>query len=433
MDLTERVWAAVERLRPEIVDTLSAAIRIPSINPNYPGQDYAAVVGGEGRVSRLFADVYAAAGCEVDVFGLVEGRENAVGRLRGTGGGRSLIYNGHVDVVPPDPAEEWVDADPWSGRVADGRVWGRGASDMKSGIVAQAFAARALREAGIALRGDLILEAVVGEENMEHLLGTTACIDRGYRADAAIVSEASGPPVPLAVCPVSPGAFLFTVTVEGKATHSSMRGETLAPGGRGERVGVSAIDRLLVVYEALRRLEQEWESTKRHPLFEPRHFSIMPGVIRAWPKTGPVTGGTPDRAFMEVVAWAHPDDDAEVVHAEVEACISRAAEADSWLAGHPPRVEWTHHWPRSSLDPSHPIVAATARAHEQATGRPAVIRGFGAVEDTTFFNAAGIPAISYGPGDLRVAHAIDESVDIEEVVTATATFALLAAEWCGVA
>ena len=104
------------------------------------------------------------------------------------------IHNGHIDVVPPGPDRDWSDGDPWSGRITNGRAWGRGASDMKAGLVAQAMAARALRDAGVRLEGDLVLQAVVGEEMMEHDLGTTACVERGYRADAAVVSEPSGPP-----------------------------------------------------------------------------------------------------------------------------------------------------------------------------------------------------------------------------------------------
>src|SRR4029077_12194023 len=159
------------------------------------------------------------------------GRENAVGVVRGSGGGRSLIYNGHVDVVPPGDPAIWTGGNPFSGRNDGQRIWGRGASDMKSGVVAQAFAARALADAKVALRGDLILEAVVGEEVMDHEAGVTATIKRGYTADAAVVSEPSAPPAPLAVVPVSPGLLWFSVTAPGKATHASMRGPTTRAGG----------------------------------------------------------------------------------------------------------------------------------------------------------------------------------------------------------
>src|SRR6185503_14336803 len=111
------------------------------------------------------------------------------------------------------------------------------------GVVAQAFAARALADAKVALRGDLILEAVVGEEVMDHEAGVTATVKRGYTADAAVVAEASAPPDPLAVVPVSPGLWWFSLTVPGKATHASMRGETIRAGGLGSVVGVNAIDK----------------------------------------------------------------------------------------------------------------------------------------------------------------------------------------------
>jgi len=427
----ERLLAAVDGLEPELIDTVSEAIRIPSVNPRYPGQSYDDVVGGEGEVARYMEGLYREIGCETDLFAIETGRENCVGVLRGRGGGHSLIYNGHIDVVPPGPAEKWASGDPWSGHVAEGKIWGRGACDMKAGIVAQAFAARVLRQVGVELRGDLILEAVAGEEMMEHEIGTTACIERGYRAEAAVVSEASAPPTPLAVTPITPGVMSFTISVEGKATHTSMRGETIRAGGYGSEVGVNAIDKAFIVYRALRHLEDEWGLTKRHPLFRPGHFTIQVGVLVGAPRTGLVPFFIPDLTTMEYIVWYHPDDDPEGVRAEIERQVSAVAGLDAWLRKHPPVVEWKHHWPASNVEPSHPIVEATCRAHEQASGDRAAVNGFAAVEDSTFFNQAGIPAISYGPGDLRVAHADDEHVDIGELVLATKTYALLAAAWCG--
>ena len=432
-EAASRIKLAVGRLHDEIVETLSRLVQIPSISPNYPGQVFAEVVGGESRCAALLADVYRRAGADVEVFGSVTGRDNAVGRLRGIGRGRSLIFNGHTDVVPPGPPEAWSDGGPWSGRVGVGRVWGRGACDMKGGLVAQAMAALAIADSGLRLQGDLILEAVVGEEMMEHTLGTTACIERGYRADAAVVSEPSAPPSPLAVCPVSPGVLWFTLTVEGKATHTSMRGETIRPTGGGEAYGVSAIDKIVLLHQALARLETDWRYTKPHQLFPAGHFSILPGVVVGGPRSGLVPFVIPDEARMDVIVWYHPDEEVGEVEAELEDCIERAAAGDSWLRAHPPRLEWRHHWPKSVLDPGHPIVGAVAWAHEQSTGRPSVVAGFPAVEDTTWLNAAGIPAVSYGPGDLRSAHAVDEHVEISELLDATLTFALLAADWCGVA
>lgn len=429
--LADRIVGAVDELRDELVGAVSEAVRIRSVTPRYPGVDYEHEVGGEGEVARFMSDIYRRAGCEVDMFALEPGRENCVGVLRGAGGGRSLIFNGHVDVVPGGTAEDWAGGDPWSGRVDDGRVWGRGACDMKGGVVAQALAAQALRQADVKLRGDLLLEAVVGEEMMEHQLGTTACIERGYRADAAVVSEPSAPPVPLAVVPVTTGGLWFRVTVEGRPTHPSMRGQTIHAGGAGADAGVNAIDKIVLLHESFRRLEQEWGVSKRHPLFEPGHFTIHAGVLVGGPRSGLVPFVIPDSAFIDFMVTYHPDEDANAVRDEVEQRVRDTSALDAWLSEHPPQVEWKHHWPQSVLHPGHPIVAATCAAHELAAAAPATVAGFAAVEDTTWLNAAGIPAISYGPGDIRVAHAVDEYVRIDELVLATKTYALLAAAWCG--
>ena len=169
--LLDAVLARVDALERELVEALSAAVRIESVNPKYPGQVYDDVVGGEGEVGAFVGEIYRSIGCEVDLFAVEPGRENAVGVLKGQGGGRSLIYNGHTDVVPPGDPANWTSGSPFSGKIAGDRVWGRGATDMKSGILAQAFAARALVESGVKLQGDLILEAVVGEEVMDHECG----------------------------------------------------------------------------------------------------------------------------------------------------------------------------------------------------------------------------------------------------------------------
>ena len=121
---------------------------------------------------------------------------------------------------------------------------------------------------------------------------------------------------------------------------------------------------------------------------------------------------------------------------EVEQHVLNAAKLDPWLREHPPELDWKLNWPASVVDPDHPICHAVADAHEQAAegtrfaGRPP-IRGFAAVEDTAFLNIGGIPAISYGPGDIRVAHADDEYVLTDELMTAAKTYAMLALDWCG--
>ena len=436
--LRQRVLARVGELEPELVEALSQAVRIESVNPKYPGQDYDAVVGGEGEVSKLVAEIYRGLGAEVDLFAVEPGRENAVGVIRGKGGGRSLIYNGHVDVVPPGDPANWKSGSPFSGKVEGGRVWGRGSTDMKSGILAQAFAARALRDCDVELAGDLILEAVVGEEVMDHECGVTATVKRGYTADAAVVSEPSSPPAPLAVVPASPGLLWFSLTVPGKSSHAAMRANTFRAGGLGASVAVNAIDKGVDMFQAIRRLEDEWGQTKRHPLFPPGHFTIHPGVVTGGPKGVLVPFFISEFMTIDYCCWYHPDEDPEDVKQEIVDHVERAAQLDSWLRDNPPVIEWKLSWPAFSVPVDHPICIAVGDAHEAAAegtrfaGRPEV-HGFAAVEDVTFLNLGGIPAISYGPGDLRVAHADDEHCEIDEVLTACKTYAVLAIEWCGLA
>jgi acetylornithine deacetylase len=435
--MVERVMAAVDSSRDELVSTISAAVRIPSINPRYPGQVYEEVVGGEGRVSRLLADVYSDAGAAVDLFALEPGRENAVGLIRGTEGGCSLIYNGHVDVVPPGNPENWRSGDPFSGRVDDGRIWGRGSTDMKAGVIAQAFAARALRRCKVRLRGDLILEAVVGEECMNNDIGVSATVERGYSADAAVVSEPTAASLPLAIMPTSPGQLWFSVTVRGKVTHAANRGRTLYPGESAEPLGVSAIDKGVLIYEGLRRLEQQWGFSKRHPLYRPGQFTIMPGIVEGGTSGVQFPLFVPEFMRTEYLVWYPPDDDAGAVMHEIEAHVRAVAATDPWLHEHEPTIEWKLHWPPNAPK-AEAITTAMRRAHEWAArdtpfAGPAQTVGFPAVDDATWLTLAGIPAISYGPGDLGIAHADDEFVRIDEVMCATRAFALLAMEWCGVA
>jgi acetylornithine deacetylase len=303
---------------------------------------------------------------------------------------------------------------------------------MKGGLLAAVFAVRALVAAGVRLRGDLLVQAVVGEESMEHELGTTACIRRGHRADAAVVAEPGPPRARLAVSPASPGLLWFAVTVEGKATHATMRAETIRPGRAGTAAGVSAIDKALPVHQALVALEEQWGLTKTHPLFPPGSFTVHAGVVVGAPRIGLVPFATPEYTTFEYIALYPPDADVVDIRAEITAQVEGAAALDPWLREHPPVIDWRSHWPASRLaDPQHPIVAATAAAHGRATGTPATLQAFTAVADMTWLNAAGIPAINYGPGDISLAHGVDERVPIDDLIAAARTYALLAADWCG--
>lgn len=424
------VVAAVDDLRDELVALVSRMVQIPSLNPTQPGVVREEVLGGETRVNEFLKPALESMGLETDLWEAEEGRANLVGVCKGTGGGKSLILNGHVDVVIPGAEELWTEAGPWSGKVADGRIYGRGACDMKGGNGAAVIAVKALLQSGYRPKGDVIIQSVVGEEMMNTDAGTGAAIRRGYTADAGIVVEPSAPPYPLAILIASPGVLIMTVRVEGKAAHTCMRDELVRAGGRGAAVAVSAVDKALIIYQGLAKLEEEWGQTKRHPAFtRPGHFTICPTTFRG----GTSIASIPDECVIEYVVWHAPQDPPEQVKEEIEQQVTRFAQTDPWLREHQPRVEWWDFWwPPFDVPPDAPICRAVATAYASALGKPAVVYGFAAVDDAVFLNQAGIPTISMGPGDIRMAHAPNEYVEIQELVDAAKVYALSIVEWCGV-
>ncbi len=426
----ERVLAEVDGLADELVQMTIDTVQIPSVNPTYPGIDRDAALGGETRVNEFCQPRMEAVGLKTDLWEAEEGRANLVGRLSGTGGGRSLIFNGHVDVVPPGPDVNWTQAGPWSGEVIDGVIWGRGSCDMKGGNAAALTAIKAVLQAGLRPKGDMILEYVVGEEMMNTEAGTGATIERGYRADAAIVVEASGPPHRLGIIPASPGLLYMACTIKGKAVHASMRDELIRAGGAGAAIGVSSIDKASLVMEGLRQLEEEWGQTKSHPMFtRPGHFTIYPGMVRGGPN-GPFVISEESR--VEYAIWHAPQDPVEDVKAEIEAHITRVADTDPWLRENPPTVEWLLWWPPFDVSADAPICQAVDAAYAGVFGEAARYYGFAAVDDGAFLNKAGVPAITIGPGSLLVAHGPDEHVAIDELIDAAKIYALAIIEWCGV-
>lgn len=438
-----RVLETIDGMQAEIVRALSEFIQVPSVNPKYPGVSYEELVGGETAANEYLVRYYEAAGCRIAWVEAEARRKNLVGVLAGASPaqGRSLIFNGHCDVVPPGEARNWSDGNPFSGRVEGGRVYGRGACDQKGGVIAQAMAALALKRAGVRLQGDLILESVVGEEVMDHEAGVDAVTRAGFRADAAIVSEPTAPPVTLAVVPITPGLLWLGLNVTGKAVHASVRDELIRAGGRGAAVGVNAIEKAVFLLNRIQELEQEWGQTRNHPLFKPGHFTLHPGVIVGGPYGALVPFLTSEFCTIEYAVWYPPQVPVEEIKREIEEFVATAARLDPWLREHPPTLDWKLHWEPSVLDVEHPIVQLMAQAHSEASGEPSVVgpnrlsrfQGFCAVCDATFLNKAGIPAVVYGPGSLTVGHAANEYVEISEVVTAAKAYALAAMHWCGVA
>ena len=428
------VLRAVDSLKDELVQLVCDTVRIPSVTPMSAGfgsSDTAVEISGETRVNHAFKPVMESCGLETDLWEVEKGRANLVGIWRGKGRGRSLLLNGHVDVVPPGPSEKWTVAGSWSGEIIAGKIYGRGSTDMKGGIAAAIFAMKALLKAGYRPKGDVFIQSVVGEETMETSAGTGAALQRGYGAEAAIVCEASGPPYRLSINTASPGLVVMQVKVRGKAAHISMRDELIRPGGLGAAVGVSAIDKAFLIYQALLKLEEKWGQTKRHPAFtRPGHFVLYPTVIQGGDM---MAASIPEECSMMYIVWHPPQDTPEGVAAEIQAYIARFVQTDPWLRENPPEVYVPlFSWPPFETSPEEPICKAAAAASEAVFNRPAIMYGAAYTSDASFIRQAGIPTILVGPGSIEVAHGFNEYVAIQDLMDAAKLYAMTIVEWCGI-
>jgi acetylornithine deacetylase len=336
-----------------------------------------------------------------------------VGVIGGDRGGRSLILNGHTDVVPAGDLANWH-YPPWQGTVAHGRVYGRGSVDMKGGLCCALVAAKALRDAGVRLNGRLVIESVIGEEDGG--VGTLAAVLRGYRADGAVIME----PTELRIAPAQAGAINFRLTIPGLSAHGCVREE-----------GVSAIEKFFPVYAALMELERERNARAADPLYA-RYalpYALCIGKVGA----GTWASSVAESLVAEGRYGLAVGEDIPAAQRRFEATIAQAAAADAWLREHPPVVEWWGgRFEPASTPADHPLVAAVSGAFGAATGGAAILEGMTYGADMRLLvNVGQTPTVMFGPGDVRVSHRPDEFVPIADLEAVTRTLALTALRFCG--
>lgn len=313
--------------------------------------------------------------------------------------GPTLMIDAHVDVVPPGEPETWT-TPAFQPELRDGNVYGRGACDMKGGMVAAIEAMRHVRDEAHGLVGRVLLALVPGEEDGGS--GSFAVIRQGYAADLCVIPEPTG----LDVVVAHGGAITFTLDVPGKAAHASMR-----------REGVSAFDNLAYLVEALAADERRRNGAET----DERMVAIglpYPTIV------GQVSGGNWASTVMDRVV-AHGrygvtvHQDALGAAADLRRAVESAAAAHPFLAENQPAVSvWGGRFDSARVPDDHPLPVGLATAHHEVTGRPPSLVGapYGA-DMRLFVQEAGIPTVMYGPGDVRAAHAADEHVPLAEVVT----------------
>jgi acetylornithine deacetylase len=336
-----------------------------------------------------------------------------VGILGEEKGGRSLILNGHTDTVAPGDEANWSHP-PLRGTVSGGRVYGRGVADMKGGLCCAIFTAKAIKDAGVKLKGRLMIQSVIGEEDGG--VGALATVLRGHTADAAVIME----PTELKMGPAHSGALAFKVTVSGKSAHACVREE-----------GVSAIEKFIPLFNGLRALESQRNEAIDDPLYAKYKipYPINIGKVQggAWP------GSVPESLEFQGRVGVIVGEKVEDARRSVDEAIARVADADPWMREHRPVVDWSgYQFDPASIAVDHPLVEAVKEAFKEATGEAAQLEGMTYASDMRHLvNTGRTPTLLFGPGDIRNAHSSDEYVEIDELVSAARTLALTALRFCG--
>ncbi len=430
--LEEKVVAAVRGSRDELLALTADLVACDTTarSPGMPERD-------EDKLQRILARRLETLGAEPDVWEPeptgkgnrhvpddldFKGRPQLAARLRGAGGGRSLLLNGHVDAVDVDPREKWT-SDPFKMVERDGRLYGRGTGDMKGGIAALVIALEGLRRAGVRLAGDVVFCTVTDEESSG--AGGFAAVAHGVKADAGICAEPTGFDAWVACR----GTLTPFVTVTGRAGHAEVRQPHWREGG-----AVNAIEKAIPIVQAAQRLRAEWRDRPdhQHPLLSPG--DIVPTIVKGgtWEVTYPETC-TVCFDCMYLPGHLDADGTGKLVEAEIKQAFEAAAAADPWFAEHPLAWEWRSDVVPAEMPADHPLVTTTLDA-AAGVGRPGKPAGLDSWHDAaTFTRRGGTPTFSYGCDGLATAHTIDEWIVADELVDAAAVYALAAMRWCGVA
>jgi len=426
--LREQLDTYVEGRRDRLMEIIRDLVRIPSEN--------SPPVGHEEACQKYVAEYLKGQGLETELYYLSEvkglkehplffpgrdysNRPNVGARRRGRAGGRSLVLSGHIDTVPRG-TQPWT-RDPFGGEVEGNRLYGRGSNDMKAGVAVNVFMAEALRDLGIELKGDLIIETVSDEE-FGGVNGTIAGRIKGYNGDAAIITE----PTFLKICPAQRG---------GRTVHIrlSSTGGILQEGKFPTGV-IDAIRYFLVKVQEF--AEQRKRTAPVHEIYaglvDPVPVSITKLTTGPWGTGEPIT--IPETCQIEMYWQLMPGEKQEDVEREFHEWFERIVKAAPELFPVKPELEFPIRWlPGSAISLNEPLVTELAECVQHALQEKPVIQGFDAPCDMyVFHQAAKTPAVLWGPRGGNT-HAADEYVEIDSVVAAAKAQLEFVCQWCGVA
>jgi len=430
------VLDVIEADRDHVVSLTQDLVRIPSVNPKFQAEQG---LNREADVQDRIEDELRPLGFDLDRWNALENRPNVTGDLLGSEE-KSMILCGHIDVVPVGNQDAW-ERDPFGGQLEDGRVWGRGAVDMKGGVSACISAARAIRKAGIELDGRLSVHTVVDEEAGG--FGAIDLVNRGglKLANHAIVAE----PTWGDVIPAEGGLSWVRVTIFGKQAHAGWRFNSLWPRHDGpDRLepGVNAIELANRFLSALRDFESSRCRSNNHPLLPAGLATINPGTIMGGAGLGPdgnpavMTNAAmiPDVVTMVLDYKFMPQEDFADVQREFEDFVAHFAAMDPWMRDKPPKIEWDLwglHFPPMDTAVEHPLTQSVLTRAREFQKEPPRIKGFEAVTDAAHYAGKGVVPVIYGPAGDGF-HGDNECVEVESLVETTKVIAATVLDMCGV-
>lgn len=407
--LTELEQRVLDHIAPEqVIAWTRELVRIPSVYRPQAGE-------GEEQAAAWVRARFEAMGLETYWQVVAPTRPNVIGILPGAEGGRTLMFEGHTDVVTEGDPAAWTYGGPFSAEIVDGKMYGRGANDMKGGLVAAMSATKAIIDSGVRLRGDILIGALVDEEGL--MIGVKDFVARGWarKVDAAIICE----PEENHLCIAQKGVMWARLTCHGVMSHGAM-----------PLTGVNPVYPMAALLVKLRELE-----AAQIALHGSHEFLGQPSItptITAAPVVGePQNNVMPGQSQVVLDCRLIPGQTAEDLSARIKALMAEVEAAEA------PEIRFEFELIEAReptfIDRNAPIVRVLAGAYRDVTGREPVYGGVpGTTDGTILFSRAGVPVVTCGPGDIHIPHHIDEWLSLAELIEATQICAVAALRFLGV-
>lgn len=416
-DVSSRIDQYIDEHSHELIAQIQKAIRIKSL------------VGQEQNMQKFMKERYEEIGLEITEFepdyetlskheAFVDsgfsfnGRKNVIGIFKGGDDKKSLTLHGHVDVVSPEPVENWT-KDPWGAEVEGNRLYGRGSADMKAGLIANWFALKTVLDLGLKPKGVVQLHSVI-EEEAGGGGGALACLEEGFLTDGFISTE----PHALQVTISHAGIMYFRIKVLGKTAHAGLA-----------HLGVNAISKMYKIYNALEKLDEKRAKEVQFELFNRgsgQSVHLNRGVLKAGDWVSNVAG----EAVLECRIGFIPGETRNDIKNLINDTVQEAIKGDEWLKENPPTIEWfgwsTEAWYQ---DPQHPYITSFINSAEQTLGQDVNYIGRASGNDARFTQYYGKAGICFGPKGANI-HGPDEYVEIDSVIKVAKVLANHIVDWC---